>query len=45
MERSSTSTYYCPAGIYGNKPYISVDIPAYQNPDTYSGEIIIDFIQ
>lgn len=38
----AAESYYCPAGVYGNKPYISVDIPAYQNPDTYSGMITID---
>jgi hypothetical protein len=32
-----TWEYSCPGGVYGNKPYIKVEIPAYQNPDTYSG--------
>jgi len=40
--RDFTGWYSCPTGVYGNKPYISVDIPAYQNPDTYSGIITID---
>lgn len=42
MIRDFVEWYSCPAGVYGNKPYISVDIPAYQNPDTYSGIITID---
>jgi hypothetical protein len=45
MERANYTVqpYSCPAGIYKNKPYISIDIPAYKNPDTYSGTITIDF--
>jgi len=37
--------YSCPAGVYANKPYISIDIPGRQNPDIYSGLITIDFVQ
>ncbi len=41
IKRTYSAWYYCPAGVYKNKPYISVDVPAYQNPDTYSGIITI----
>jgi hypothetical protein len=43
MKRNYQQSYSCPAGVYGNKPYISVDVPAYQNPDIYSGIITINF--
>ena len=39
----TTPQYSCPAGIYENKPSISIEIPAYQNSDIYSGLITIDF--
>ena len=32
----TTPQYSCPSGIYGNKPFIRVDIPANTTPDTYS---------
>lgn len=32
-----TWEYSCPNGVYGNKPYIQIEIPGYQSPDTYSG--------
>ena len=44
IQRTYSAWYYCPAGAYKNKPYISVDVPAYQNPDTYSGIITIYFV-
>lgn len=42
IQRDYSQWYSCPSGIYGNKPHISIDIPGYQNPDTYSGTITID---
>jgi len=39
----TTPQYSCPAGIYENKPSISIEIAAYQNSDIYSGLITIDF--
>jgi len=40
-----SSQYSCPAGVYGNKPYIKVDIPANQVPDTYSGVLNINLYE
>ena len=42
MRDTSTNQYSCPTGKYGNKPWMKAIIPAYQNPDTYSGVITID---
>jgi hypothetical protein len=39
---TTTNQYSCPTGKYGNKPWMKAIIPAYQNPDTYSGMITID---
>ena len=36
-----TSEYSCPAWVYGNKPYVKINIPAYQIPDVYSGGLEI----
>ncbi len=32
----------CPTGTYGNKPWIKVDVPARQNPNSYSGTLTFD---
>jgi len=43
IKRSYPSNQYsCPAGTYGNKPWIKINIPASQSPDTYSGTIRFD---
>jgi len=36
------NSYMCPWWEYGNKPYIKVEVPAFQSPDTYSGSITYD---
>jgi len=33
--------YSCPTWVYGNKPNIEITLPAWQNPDTYSGDVNI----
>ena len=38
----TNNNYSCPTGKYGNIPSMSVDIPARQSPDTYSGIITFD---
>lgn len=37
--------FTCPAGIYGNKPWLKVDVPSRQSPDTYTGTITFDIVQ
>jgi len=34
----------CPWWVYGNRPYIKVEIPAYTKPDSYSGNFTYDLI-
>jgi len=40
----SSDPYSCPIGTYANKPWIKVNIPARQNPDTYSGNLTFDIV-
>lgn len=37
----SIQEYSCPSGVYGNQPYLRVDIPGWQNPDIYKGNLDI----
>jgi len=38
---NQSNPYSCPTGTYGNTPYFKVNIPAYQSPDAYSGQLEI----
>ena len=42
VRQPSGSPYSCPAGTYGNQPWMKVNIPAFTVPDTYSGTINFD---
>ena len=44
MRDKSSNPYSCPTGTYGNMPWIKVNIPARQNPNTYSGILTFDII-
>lgn len=35
-KKDAVQSYTCPAGIYGNKPLVNVDIPPWTTPDIYS---------
>ena len=41
----SAKEFTCPAGVYGNKPWLKVDIPARQSTDLYTGIVTFDMIQ
>ncbi|MFZ2911957.1 MAG: LamG domain-containing protein, partial [Candidatus Absconditicoccaceae bacterium] len=45
MRDKSSNPYSCPTGTYGNMPWIKVNIPARQNPNTYSGTLTFDIVQ
>ncbi|MCF7834899.1 LamG domain-containing protein [Candidatus Gracilibacteria bacterium] len=36
--------FMCPGGVYGNKPWFKVEVPAGQAIDTYSGTITYDIV-
>ncbi|MEI7478596.1 MAG: hypothetical protein WCJ81_09305 [bacterium] len=45
MRDGSNREFTCPAGVYGNKPWVKVNIPARQSTDTYTGIVTFDMIQ
>ena len=42
MRDNRNNPNICPTGTYGNKPWIKVDVPARQNPNSYSGTLTFD---